>query len=101
MPDELVVVDTSTVARAVFAEPGAEEANRLLTSGIALTAPDLLLAEFSNVLAKKAAAGIVSKDGVGNILAQLDELAIAFVSMRPLARDAVDLALASNHSLYD
>jgi predicted nucleic acid-binding protein len=98
---DTVVVDTSIVARGIFGEPGETEANRLLLSDVGLAAPDLLVAEFANVLTKKIDAGVLVDVEIQEVFGRLDSLAIDLVDMRPLAHDAVALALSSNHSLYD
>jgi predicted nucleic acid-binding protein len=98
----VLVVDTSVAVKWYIPEPGSEHALALRLSGNDLVAPDLLVAEFGNVLRKKVRRGEL--DG-----AEAAEIADAFVRACPVrlrpslpySALALDLALRLERSVYD
>ena len=98
----MLVVDTSIAVKWYLPEPGSERAVALRQPTIDLVAPDLLVAEFGNVLWKK-----VRRAELTNLEAR--EIADAFVRACPVrllpslpySALALDLALRFERSAYD
>jgi predicted nucleic acid-binding protein len=98
----MLVIDTSVVIKWYIPEPGATQAAALRHPDNELIAPDLLVAEFGNVLRKKARQGELNRT-------EAVEIAEAFaracpVRLRPaLAYSAlaVELAIRFQRSVYD
>ena len=98
----MLVVDTSVAVKWYIPEPGGEHALALRVTGNDLVAPDLLVAEFGNVLWKKVRRGELDS-------AEAAEIADAFVRACPVrlrpslpySALALDLALRYERSVYD
>ena len=98
----MVVVDTSVAVKWYVPEPGGEHAVALRLAGHDLVAPELLVAEFGNVLWKKVRRGELAG-------AEAAEIADAFVracpvklrASLPYSALALDLALRFERSVYD
>ena len=98
----MLVVDTSVAVKWYIPEPGGEHALALRRAGNDLIAPQLLVAEFGNVLWKKVQRGEL--DG-----AEAVDIADAFVRACPIrlrpslpySALALDLALRFGRSVYD
>jgi predicted nucleic acid-binding protein len=100
-----LVVDCSVAAKWILPEPGRASALRLLEhyeSGvISLIAPDLLLAEFASLLAKRNRRKEISGDQAARAFQLMEECALRLVDMRPRIRGALHLALQHQMSLWD
>jgi predicted nucleic acid-binding protein len=99
------VVDASVALKWYFDESGGSAADRLLeayASGARdLVAPDLVVAEFANAIWKKVRRGECSPDAAGAILDLWEDDLPEIVPSAPLARRALDLAVALAHPVYD
>ncbi len=98
----LIVVDTSVAIKWYIPESGAEHALRLRRASNDLVAPELLVAEFGNVLWKKVRRG----DLEGAEAAEIVDAFIRACPVRlrpslPYAALALDLALQFERSVYD
>lgn len=99
---DLLVVDASVAVKWYVPEPGSPAAVQLLEAGHTLLAPDLMGAEFGNVLWKK-----VQRDEVTAEVAR--EIGAAFVEACPVALlpclpylpVALTIALRHNRTVYD
>ncbi len=94
------VVDASVAIKWFIAEPGHETALAVMERG-ALAAPELLLAEVTNVAAKKARRGEIAAETARAIDKALGSRFVDLYPLEPLSGGALDLALALEHHLYD
>jgi len=98
----MLVVDTSVAVKWYLPEPGSEHAVALRQAANELVAPDLLVAEFGNVLWKKVRRGELDD-------AEAREISDAFVRACPVrlrpslpySTLALDLALRFERTMYD
>jgi predicted nucleic acid-binding protein len=96
-----LVLDASVVIKWFIPEDDRAAALALQSSGAGFAAPDLLFIESANILWKLVKRGEIERDRAAAII---DEIAAApwiVHATRSLARDAIDLALASGISAYD
>ena len=104
MPIQLVV-DCSVAAKWVLPEPGSDLALQLLEQyelGEALLiAPDLLLAEFASLLAKRNRRKEVSADQAVRALHLMESCSPKLLDMRSRLQHAFDLSLQHQLSLWD
>jgi predicted nucleic acid-binding protein len=104
MPDVLVV-DCSVVAKWALPESGIAAADRILEwhSGgeIVLVAPDILLAEFASLLAKRSRRKLISAERAGEAFRLLNRGVLRLFDMRPRLPLALELALRYHLSLWD
>lgn len=104
MPETLVV-DCSVAAKWVLDETDRVQALRLLqeekTGDVSLISPDLLLAEFASLLAKRTRRKQISASEAQNAFRLLEESAPVLFEMRPLLGPALELALRNQLSLWD
>ncbi|MBI2941517.1 MAG: type II toxin-antitoxin system VapC family toxin [Chloroflexi bacterium] len=97
-----LVVDASVAVKWYVPEVGTAEATAILNGGDSLLAPDLLVAEFGNVIWKKVRRGELSPS-------EASDVADAFVAACPLAlrpasaflRPALDIATRWQRTVYD
>lgn len=82
-------------------EPGSAAAARLLGSGSALHAPDLLFPEFSNALWKKVTRKEITADEAEDLAAALETAEVSVHATRPLMPAALLLACTLQHPAYD
>jgi predicted nucleic acid-binding protein len=102
IPEGKLVVDTSVVMKWYLPEVGSAEAAPLLERHHPLIAPDLLIAEFGNVIWKKVRNGELAR-------AEAEEVVDAFISSTPVElrpaslflRPALDLAIRWQCTVYD
>ena len=104
-PDRYVV-DASVGVKWVLPEPGSDRARRLLASvargRTALLAPDLYVAEVANVLWRRCRLrGELLEDEAREALAELLGALPELVPAEALAAQALELALAFRHPVYD
>lgn len=92
------LVDTSVVVKWFVAEDGQSEAEALI--GESLVAPDLLLAEVSNALWKKWRKAEIQIEQMHVALTAVDSF-IEMLPSRPLADDALAIAVELRHPVYD
>ena len=96
-----LTVDASVVIKWFVTEPLCEEARQLLGDRLDLHAPDILLAEFANIIWKKARRGEISDpQPYFDELASLPEI----VTLHPggdLIGRAAQIAVVIDHPVYD
>ena len=104
MPD-MFVLDCSVAAKWVLPEPDRQPALSLFeqyTSGkILLIAPDLLLAEFSSLVAKHHRRKLISAEQATEALALMTRCAPRILETLPRLARALDLSLKYHLSLWD
>lgn len=94
-------LDASVAVKWYFNEPLAEPALELLAGGHALHVPDLIHAEFGNVLRKKVGHGLVGAahaDLVAKAFAKIPFLVFSSASLMP---EALAIAIEHQCPLYD
>lgn len=97
-----LVPDASVVAKLLFEEEGSDRAEAALSGpGTALLAPDLLLAEVAGVIWKRARRGELTEQQARESLERLLALPVELAPTRDLVADALDLALATDRTVYD
>jgi predicted nucleic acid-binding protein len=96
-----VVVDSSVVIKWSVPEVHSTHALRYLDPDLERDAPELLLAEVSNILWKKVGRGELSRDEAERIAADVGSADITIHPMRPLFERALQIALESDRSAYD
>ncbi len=99
------VVDASVALKWYFPERGSGTADAILAEAIesarVLLAPDLIVAEFTNVLWRKTRLGECREDEATEILELWQTDRPTLVETSPLAQRALELALRLDHSVYD
>jgi predicted nucleic acid-binding protein len=65
------VIDASVAAKWFFQESDHEAAKRLLARDLPLFAPDIIIAEVTNILWKRLSAGAIDREQAGEVLAAL------------------------------
>lgn len=104
MPERLVV-DCSVAAKWILPEPGRDAALHLLkqyeTGEILLIAPDLLLAEFASLLAKRTRRREISAREAEYAFDLMQRFAPRLFDMRSRIRTAFSIALQHHLSLWD
>jgi predicted nucleic acid-binding protein len=95
---DLVIV-ASVAVKWVIEEGGTKEA--LALRGLALTAPDLLIAECANIFRKKVRRSELSEREAAFAAGLLARADIDLVAMRPYLETTVRIALALDHPAYD
>src|SRR5437879_1792676 len=101
---ETFVLDCSVAAKWVLPEPGTAPALRLFeryTSGeILLVAPDLLLAEFASLLAKRSRRKQISTEEARTGFDLMTKCSPRLFDMRPRLLHALELSLRHHLSLW-
>ena len=97
----IATVDASTATKWYFAERYSEAATRLLDPVHILIAPDLLLAEFGNVVWKHVRRGDVAVAEALDTLAALLNVPIDFYPSASVINLALDLACETGRTVYD
>jgi len=104
MPDTFVL-DCSVAAKWVLPEPGREPAlelfERYLSGDVLLIAPDILLAEFASLVAKRNRRKQISAAQALEAFALMTKCAPRLVDTRPRLTRALDLSLQHQLSLWD
>lgn len=97
-----LVVDASVVVRWLVPHPTSPVARRVLSDpGIALHMPDYGVLEVANALWKYVHAGAASADAARRRLKDLRRAPVRLHPIEPLVREALDLAVALDHPVYD
>jgi predicted nucleic acid-binding protein len=94
-----ILVDASVAIKWVVDEPGSAEAVLLLDRR--LLAPDLLCAEFADILRKMAIRREITSEEADIAAQALESADVEFVAMRPYLAAATALAIALDHPAYD
>jgi len=95
-----VVIDASVAIKWVIEEDGTRDALAVL-KGAALKAPDLLLAEFANILWKKVERNELLTDEAIMAARLIQQVDMEIFATRGLLEEATRLAIALNHPAYD
>ena len=97
-----LVVDTSVAIKWYIPEPGTERALQLLNPESRLIAPDLLVAEFGDVLWKKVRRGELSPAEAREIAEALVQACpVTLRPSLPYSASALDIAIRFGRSVYD
>jgi predicted nucleic acid-binding protein len=95
-----LVVDASVAIKWIVTEEDSERA-LALKARYRIVAPQLIYAECSNILWKKARRGEISPALIGDYARMIAELNIDTTSLRALVEPAAKLSQASDHPTYD
>ena len=95
------VVDASVAVKWLVAEEDADIADRLAAGGEELHAPRLMASEAANALWRKARAGQIERAEAGAAMALLIDMPVRWNDDETVGADAVRLALALDHPVYD
>jgi predicted nucleic acid-binding protein len=95
-----LVIDASIVCKWFFDEPGSDIARRLLVEGIALLAPDLIVAEVANVAWKRVVRLDISLDQASLAVSGVKTLN-ELVALSGLADRAFAIAAELKYPAYD
>ena len=95
------VVDAGVAVKWFLPEIHSEHALRLLRKRIALQAPELILAEFGNILWKKCRAGELDGTTAGEILDNFNRSPLVVQPHRAFMKVAWDIALKHSQTFYD
>jgi predicted nucleic acid-binding protein len=97
----LWVVDASVVIKWYVPESEQAAARALRVPGVQLAAPDLLFIESANILWKLVRRGEMQQTRAIEIIEEIVASSFIRYTTESLARDAIDLALATGLSAYD
>lgn len=96
-----LVVDASVAVMWLVVEERSEASARLLDGGHQFYAPRLMASEVGNALWSKARAGLMERSPAASLAASIPRLAVRWTEDTEIIPDAVRLALALNHPVYD
>jgi predicted nucleic acid-binding protein len=94
-------VDSSVVIKWSVPEVHSADALRYLDPALERDAPELLLAEVSNILWKKVGRGDLTRDEAVRIASDLEQADVTIHPMGPLFGRALQIALDTGRSAYD
>jgi predicted nucleic acid-binding protein len=97
----LWVVDASVVIKWYVPENNYEVARAMRTADTALAAPDLLFVETASILWKIVRRGEMTASRAIEIIEEIAASPFITISNQSLARDAVDLSVATGITAYD
>ncbi len=97
----VLVVDASVALKWAIDEVHSDAALRLLDAPAVLIAPELLLAEIGSALGRRVGRGELSADEAQAAFGGINRAAVEWWPVRPLVEDALLLANAVRHSIYD
>ena len=95
------VVDASVAVKWFLSEPGDDKARRLLDADHELLAPELLVAEVSNVLWKRFQRAEMSIDEARAVLAGPLSVKMVWRPVAPLSESALEIACRLGRTAYD
>ncbi len=96
-----VIVDASVSVKLLVDEPDSDAARELAASGQELHAPRLMASEAANALWRKAQVGEIERADAGAAMALLRDMPLRWNDDETVIPDAVRLALALDHPVYD
>lgn len=97
----MLVVDASVVAKWFFPEDHSAESRRLLSTGRALLAPDLLWSEVGNIVWKRVRRGELESEEAAQVVADLIRMPLSITSTQVLLASALEIAIATDRTVYD
>ena len=95
------VVDASVAVKLLLDEHDSDAARELVASGDELHAPRLMASEVGNALWRRARLGQIERADAGSALASMTDMPVRWNEDETLSADAVRLALALDHPVYD
>lgn len=95
------VVDASVIAAAMFHEPHADAAQRILTGDDELHAPDLVGPEFGNVIWKRLRQEQIDLEEANLVLNAFVGLPLHITPSSALLESAFAIAAATDRTVYD
>jgi len=95
------VVDASVAIKWYLPEPNSVDADRLLSGGFQLLAPDLLIPEVGNILWKRVVRSEITVQKAKVILRALESLPMTLLPASVLAENAMTVACGLQRSFYD
>ena len=95
------VVDASVAVKLLVDEPDSDAARELAASAQELHAPRLMASEVANALWRKARLGQIERADASAALALLSDMPVRWNDDETVSADAVRLALALDHPVYD
>jgi predicted nucleic acid-binding protein len=96
-----LIVDASVAVKWFAAEDGSDRAEALLATGEALIAPDLILAEVSNVMWKQLRKGLLAPAQVVAAAGRLPQYFEQLIAISALVERATELTVALDRPVYD
>jgi len=96
-----VVVDSSVAVKWFLAEPDHADAVALSKTAEQMYAPELLIAEATNVAWKEAIRKKITAEQAHAIAAQIAQAPVRFISIADLHKRALEIAVEINHPVYD
>lgn len=96
-----VVLDASVLLKLFIEEPGSVEAVTAVESAEQLLAPDLLLAESSNILWKHVQRGELEATAAVELLTDILQMPIQYTPSRDLVEVALRLAIETKQTVND
>lgn len=95
------VVDASVAVKWLVEEPDSDDAQKLAARGEDLHAPRLMASEVANALWRKARQGQIGRGDASAAVAWVPNLPVHWNDDETVSADAVRLALALDHPVYD
>jgi predicted nucleic acid-binding protein len=96
-----LVLDSSVLIKWWVPEVHTADALRYLDPNLERDAPELLLAEVSNILWRKVCAGELSRDEAERIAADIVQADVTIHPMAPLFQSSLRIAVETERSAYD
>ncbi|NJM35909.1 MAG: type II toxin-antitoxin system VapC family toxin [Rhodomicrobium sp.] len=96
-----LVVDASIAVKWYFEQPGTDAARAIAASDETLIAPDLIHAECGSAIWRYVRANVISEDKAKAIMPRLLLRLDRFTAISELTDEALNLAIALNHPIYD